>query len=95
MTYEISESKLSTLLEKAGEVVAKRVLTELGLNKNQISQRQAYSRFGQGRVTRWRNEGKIKPNKSGGKIYYSLNDLERLKGINELYTGEIPPKSGK
>jgi hypothetical protein len=95
MTYEFEENKLASLLQKATEAGAHKVLTELGLKKSQISQREAFRRFGETRVMRWRMEGKIKPNKSGGKIYYSLNDLERLKGINELYTVEIPPKSGK
>ena len=86
MTYEISESKLASMLEKASEASVQKVLSELGLKKSQISQREAFRRFGEARVMRWRKEGKTKPNKSGGKIYYSLTDLERLKGINELYT---------
>jgi len=85
MTYEISEDRLASLLEKATEAGAKKVLVEMGLKKSQVSQREAFRRFGETRVMRWRREGKIKPNKSVGKIYYDLNDLERLKSINELY----------
>jgi hypothetical protein len=89
MTYEISENKLAYLLEKATEAGARKVLTELGLKKSQVSQREAFRRFGEARIMRWRKEGMIKPIKSVGKIYYNLNDLERLKGINELYDGTI------
>jgi|PlaIllAssembly_1097288.scaffolds.fasta_scaffold1216955_1 hypothetical protein len=87
-TYEITETKLATLLETVSESAASKVLVKLGLQKSQISQREAFRRFGEGRVMRWRLDGKIKPNKSGGKIYYSLDDLEKLKGINEFYTGK-------
>jgi len=86
MTYEISENKLSNLLEKASKAGARIALTELGMTKSQISQREAFRRFGEARIMRWRKEGMIKPIKSVGKIYYDLNALDRLKGINEFCT---------
>ena len=86
MIYEISEYKLESLLKAACKAGASQVLTEVGPKKGHISQRQAFSRFGETRIMRWRKEGKIVPIKNGGKIYYDLNDLDRLKSINELYT---------
>jgi len=81
---EISEYKLAAMLEKATEAGANKALTELGLKKSQISQREAYRRFGEARINRWRADGKIKPVKIGGKIYYDVQKLETLKSINDL-----------
>jgi len=84
MIYEISEYKLAAMLEKATEAGANKILTELGLKKSQVSQREAFRRFGEARVRRWRMDGKIKPVKIGGKIYYDLQKLEVLKSTNDL-----------
>jgi S-adenosylmethionine synthetase len=84
MTYEIPDHKLESIVKSASEATANRILTELGLRKSQISQREAFRRFGEGRIMRWRKEGKIVPIKTVGKIYYNVNDLERLESINEL-----------
>lgn len=82
--FEISEYKLAAMLEKATEAGANKVLTELGLKKSQISQREAYRRFGEARIKRWRIDGKVRPAKIGGKIYYDVQKLEQLKSINDL-----------
>ncbi len=84
MTYDITDNKLNLIIKKASEATAHAVLAELGLKKSQISQREAYRLYGHGRIMRWRSEGKIVPVKSVGKIYYTVNDLERLKSLNEL-----------
>lgn len=84
MNFEISEYKLELIAKKVSEATVNKVLADLGLVKNQISQREAFRRFGSGRVMRWRREGRIIPIRSLGKIFYTLNDLERLKSINEL-----------
>jgi hypothetical protein len=81
---EISEYKLAAMLEKATEAGANKALTELGLKKSQISQREAYRRFGEARVTKWRMDGKVTPVKIVGKIYYDVQKLEHLKSINDL-----------
>lgn len=84
MTFEISEHKLESIVKAASEATANKILTELGLKKNQISQREAIRRFGSARILRWRREGKVVPIRSLGKIFYNLNDLERLKSVNEF-----------
>lgn len=81
---EISEYKLLSLLEKATEAGANKALTELGLKKTQVSQREAYRRYGIGLIKRWRADGKITPVKIGHKIFYDLAKLENLKSINDL-----------
>ncbi len=86
MTFEISEHKLESIVKSASEATANKILSDLGLKKSQISQREAFRRFGEGRIMRWRKEGKVVPIKSVGKIYYKVDDLERLKSINELFT---------
>lgn len=86
MTFEISEHKLESIVKSASEATANKILSDLGLKKSQISQREAFRRFGEGRILRWRKEGKVVPIKSVGKIYYKVDDLERLKSINELFT---------
>ncbi len=84
MIYEINEHQMNFIIKKASEATAHAVLTELGLKKSQVSQREAYRLYGHGRIMRWRSEGKIVPVKSVGKIYYMVNDLERLKSLNEF-----------
>jgi len=85
MRYEISESKLTSILAIATESAVNKALTELGLKKSQICQIDAFRRYGEKRVLRWKREGKITPNKSGRKIFYLVNELEKLKSLNELY----------
>jgi hypothetical protein len=84
MTYTITEQKLADILERATEAGASKVLTELGLKKSQVSQREAYNRYGKPRVIRWRKNGKINPVKIGGILYYNVQKLEILASSNDL-----------
>jgi hypothetical protein len=85
MIITISKDKLSDLLEKATEAGAKKVLAEMGLRKSQVSQREAYRLYGEGRIKKWRQTGKVFPAKIGGKIYYDRQKLEHLKSINDIF----------
>ncbi len=85
MTFEMNEQKLESIVRSASEATANKLMTELGLKKSQISQREAFRRFGEARILRWRGEGKIIPIKTIGKIFYNVDDLERMKSINDLY----------
>lgn len=85
MIYELSEFQILSLMEKSAETAVNKVLTELGLKKNLISQRQAQLRFGETNVKRWKREGKVNPHKKGSVIYYKLSELEAMSNINELY----------
>ena len=84
MTYQISEHKLAAIIERAVEAGTGKILTELGLKKSQISQRETFRRFGAPRVKRWREKGLIVPVKIGNKIYYDVNKLETLSTVNDL-----------
>lgn len=44
-------------------------------DKENISQRQAYEKFGRANVTRWKKDGLVTPVKRGGKIEYSTAQL--------------------
>ena len=83
-TYLLTETKLNELLAKANKEGAIKVLVEMGLQKNQISQREAIRRYGKVRIEIWRKEGKIKPVKIRNGIYFPLCELERLNNINDL-----------
>lgn len=94
MIYEIPEYKLAMMLEKAAEAGANRVLVEQGMKKSQVSQSEAYRRYGQTNVCRWRRDGKVVPHKIGGIIYYSTAKLETLKQSNYLIYGPRDDESG-
>lgn len=85
MIYELNELQLLSLMEKSAEAGANKVLTELGLKKSQLSQREAFRKFGESNVRRWKREGKVNPHKKGGIIYYLVSELEAMQNINELY----------
>lgn len=95
MIYEINSYELESMLERASELGAAKICSELGLQKSQITQREAFRRFGESRVLRWKKEGKIVPIKSIRTIYYSLVELQRLKAVNELYTHKSTSESEK
>lgn len=85
MIYELNEHQILSLMEKSAETAVSKVLTELGLKKIWISQREAFRRFGESNVRRWKREGKVNPHKKGGIIYYLVSELEAMQNINELY----------
>jgi hypothetical protein len=85
-TYNISEKQLTDMLLLAAEATTIKVLTELGLKRSQVSQREAYSRYGGHRVRVWRSSGKIVPVKVGRNLYYDIHRLEVLKLAND-YNG--------
>jgi len=84
MIYELSEYQIATLLEKASEAGAKRVIDEMCMRKKRISQIQAYKTFGETNVKRWKRDLKIIPVKIGQVIYYEVAKLEKLSSANEL-----------
>jgi hypothetical protein len=85
MTFNIPAYELAEMLERAAEAGANRVLEAQVLIKTQVSQRQAYIRYGETKINRWRLDGKITPTKIGGIIYYPTAKLEILNKTNSLY----------
>ena len=82
-------------MEKSAETAVNKVLTELGLKKILISQRQAQLRFGETNVKRWKREGKVNPHKKGNVIYYKLSELEAMSNVNELYVKHFEHERAK
>ena len=82
----ISEFMLYEIMLKANETAVSRALIELGLKKGQISQREAFKRFGESNVRRWSRDLKVTPHKKGGIIYYDVQQLETMQNVNEIYT---------
>lgn len=85
MIYELNEQQILGLMEKASEMTVTKVLSNLGLIKELISQRESFRKYGETNVRRWRLNGKVNPHKKGGIIYYKVSELEAMKGINELF----------
>lgn len=84
MNIELSRIELDKLLQRSAEIGANRVLVEMGIKSNKISQNRAFARFGQGNIRRWREDGRITPVKQGGKIFYDIERLETLNQLNDL-----------
>lgn len=85
MIYELNDHQILSLMEKSAETAVNKVLTELGLKKSQLSQRESFRKFGETNVRRWKREGKVNPHKKGSIIYYNTSELEAMQNINELY----------
>ena len=43
-----------------------------------ISQAEAFRKYGRSNVERWRNQGKIEPRRTTGKLEYSQDELRKL-----------------
>lgn len=75
--------QLKNMLQTAAEMGATIALKKAGLKvKDEISQREAYRRFGESKVKLWRHKGLVKRVKTGPKntkVTYSLIELEAIK----------------
>lgn len=75
------EKQMRISCAEMGAVIA---LNRLGLIKDEISQREAYRLFGQGKVRSWHNLGLIRRIKTGpgnSKATYSRIELETIRNI--------------
>lgn len=84
MTYYISEQRLTDIVQAATDASVKKILSELGLKKTEISQREAYSRFGRANINRWLKSGKLVPARRGKTLWYDTTLLEILKSSSFL-----------
>jgi hypothetical protein len=79
---EIAENKLRNMLSAAAELGALLALKKAGVShSDEISQREAYRRFGESRVKKWLHTGRIRRLKGGErnhKATYSLAELETM-----------------
>lgn len=78
-TRELFEEK--TLRMEMAELGAANILKRFGIIKDEISQRQAYERFGEARIKSWKNRGlvsRVKCGERNSKVTYSIIELELL-----------------
>lgn len=94
---EIAEYKLHRLLASAAEIGAMNALRKAGvMTKDEISQREAYRRFGEANVKRWihlRMIKKVKLNERNSKVTYSLQELTSIQSTLYVSTNRKPAKS--
>lgn len=75
----IPEHDMNELLGLFARIEA--IIQKSGIT-GQVSQATAYRKFKRDRVTRWRQQGRIKPVKQGSRIYYDYNKLIELAHEN-------------
>lgn len=77
MNYTISLTQLRALMVDAGEVAAKKALTEAGLMTDTLNKAQAYKKHGRSDIDRWIKEGLLHPVRDGsGKVKWRIDRLE-------------------
>ena len=85
---EIEEKKLRRMLDAAAELGAMSALKKAGImQKDEISQREAYRRYGEAKVRYWNHTGRVKSVKvkeGNSKVTYSLRELETLSQIEKI-----------
>lgn len=68
----------ATFMDAIRNVVREEVSNIVGVSDT-MSQRQAYSKYGQARVNHWKQKGLLHPSKTRGKVLYKLSELETCK----------------
>jgi len=92
-TFILSERNLADLLAVASRAGSSKILEELGLKKSQISQREAYTRYGKAKIISWLKSGQIVPARKGKTLWYDTSMLEILMSSSSL-CNEPPVKYG-
>lgn len=68
-------------------------------NRDLISQREAYKRFGESSIERWKREGLIKPQRTGAKanntLTYSVAEIAEAKMAESIQRALLPPPAKK
>ncbi|KAF0195260.1 MAG: hypothetical protein FD166_2976 [Bacteroidetes bacterium] len=70
------------------ELGARKAISRLGLIKDEISQREAYRQFGEGRVKVWVQRklcNRVKIGERNSKTTYSLIELELLDKLEKMH----------
>ena len=77
------------MLEEAAHMGALKALKQSGLKVNdEISQREAYRRFGESKVKHWNHLGlikKVKLKENTSKVTYSLQELTSIESTLNVY----------
>lgn len=93
---QIPLDQLRDILEEAAHMGALKALKQSGLKVNdEISQRAAYRRFGEGNVKRWLSLGLLKTVKlsdRNSKVTYSLQELTSIQSTLYVSTNRKPAK---
>lgn len=86
MSAQMGLYEEKTLRMEMAELGAANILKRFGIIKDEISQRQAYARFGEAKVKTWKNLGlitRVKCGQGNSKVTYSLIELELLQKLEE------------
>lgn len=75
---EFEWNQLSTIAKEFEDL-----LWKTGLLGGQINQAEAYKRFGRQKITRWKQEGKIKPVMKKNSYYYDFDEIIMLSNQNQ------------
>jgi hypothetical protein len=79
--------ELKQALQGAAELGAATMARELGVLRDEISQREAYRKFGEAKVKYWKAKGLIKRLKEGernAKVTYSFIELKALQQAEKI-----------
>ncbi|MGV8096005.1 MAG: hypothetical protein AB2L24_29485 [Mangrovibacterium sp.] len=82
---KITMHTLQQMLNTAAEMGTKQIIDRLGLEKRQISTREAYKIYDRTRVDMWKKEGLVDYVKQGTRrIFFDKSQLEKQASIHRL-----------
>jgi hypothetical protein len=81
MELSMSLSQLRALLVDAGEVAAKKALSDAGLLKPFISKSQAEKKYGRPNIARWTEEGLLHPSRGSETNQNWKYDTHELESV--------------
>ena len=85
MYIQLEENQLQHMMNTAAEIAVKKVLSEAGLQKKEITKAEAYRRYSRRSVDGWILSGQLKPVIRGSKTMLVIVELELLAKTNQLY----------
>lgn len=77
----MSLSQLRALLVDAGEIAAKKALTDAGLLKPYLSKSQAEKKYGRPNIARWTEDGLLHPSRGHTKNDHWRYDTHELEAV--------------
>lgn len=78
--------RYETFIDDLTTALVPKLMTAMENPSDIISQRQAYKKFGEGNINRWRRSGQLVPAaKRPGKIEYRISDLRLLQQREQDY----------
>ena len=88
MPISLSIIELKKICADMAALGAARLRSEIEPAGDSLSQRQAFERYGQGRIRRWEREGLLKPKRNGpfkrSKLVYSVADIMAIEAAEKM-----------